>query len=257
MTDVQDESDLQVLPYCGWPVSRGTSVSLIDLREAFEHTLPMDALFGVGRGLPVDRVGIHRFLEANAKGICGHVLEVQDAMYTEFFGGDGVTKSTIVDIDPKNQHATLIGDILKPDWLEPEAYDSIIFLQWLQTLPPMKTPDAIRNLWRALRPGGEILMSISSVGRVDPGNPDYWRLNPIGLQHVLEHSLPSDARIHVEGWGNDFGATTFLRGLAVEDLVDYFAASGEEKPVRHTLNKLNSYDFAHPVLALARIRKSR
>jgi hypothetical protein len=75
---------------------------------------PLSDHYGFDRGTPVDRRYIDVFLRAHRAAIHGSVLEVADNAYTTRFGGDRVSRSTVVDIDTANQRATLIADLEVP-----------------------------------------------------------------------------------------------------------------------------------------------
>ena len=75
-----------------------------DLRR----TRPVDPYFGWERGQPIDRYYIERFLTARAADVRGRVLEVGDASYTERFGGDRVTGSDVLHVDPDAPQATIV-----------------------------------------------------------------------------------------------------------------------------------------------------
>src|ERR1044071_3976677 len=67
--------------------------------------------WGFERGTPVDRDYIEDFLRERASDIAGHVLEVKDAAYTRQFGGERVTESAVLDVDPQNPDATIVTDL--------------------------------------------------------------------------------------------------------------------------------------------------
>src|SRR5215831_16039094 len=48
------------------------------------------------RGISIDRYYVHRFLEKHVSDIRGHVLEVAEDLYTRRYGGDRVTRSTVL-----------------------------------------------------------------------------------------------------------------------------------------------------------------
>src|SRR3954463_754135 len=60
-----------------------------DLRR----TRPIAGDFGYGRGGPVARSYIERFLERNRADITGRCLEVGDASYIRQYGGAGVNRA--------------------------------------------------------------------------------------------------------------------------------------------------------------------
>ena len=66
------------------------------------HVDPVSRVFGLDRGLPVDRWYIERFLEHHADDIRGVVLEFGDDRYTRRFGRP--TQSDVLNVDPDLSH---------------------------------------------------------------------------------------------------------------------------------------------------------
>src|SRR4051794_25676805 len=79
-------------------------------RPSLEGLEPLSRTFGFDRGRPIDRFYIERFLEAHRGDVCGHVLEIAEPTYTQWFGS-GVTRSDVLHAAPGNPQATLVGDL--------------------------------------------------------------------------------------------------------------------------------------------------
>jgi SAM-dependent methyltransferase len=183
--------------------------------------LPLEPLsdhYGFDRGTPLDRRYIEAFLHERRGAIRGSVLEVQDNAYTARFGADGVSESTVVDIDRSNQRATLITDLEQPDTLSAASYDCIILTQTLHLL--RRPGRCLENCCRALRPAGVLLATAPSVSRVSPTYPDadFWRFTPAGIEELFTRHWEGDFTAHA--LGNLRSCVGFLLGEAVEDLAD-------------------------------------
>lgn len=200
---------------------------------------PFSTDFARDRGTPVDRIYIERFLEGNRAHVFGDVLEVQEPGYTRRYGGIRVRREHVVDIDPRNPRATVVADLSAGASLPAAAYDCAIVTETLQLLPDEHA--ALRNLYRALRPGGTLLLTVPCLSRQDPGavDSDRWRMLPLGLGERLARACP-DGEIHVEGHGNLVSAVAFLAGLAAEEL---------------RAAELDTEDPAFPIVACARVTK--
>ncbi|HEX2045481.1 MAG TPA: methyltransferase domain-containing protein [Gaiellaceae bacterium] len=200
---------------------------------------PFSDRYGFDRGLPVDRFYIEGFLARHSGDVRGRVLEVKDAAYTRRFGGDAVTASEVLDIDPANVEATLVADLCEPDSLPAGAFDCFLLTQTLQLLPDVER--GLGNAWRGLSPGGVLLLTVPTVARVDRhlSEIDFWRFTPRGLREALDRSCPG-AEAVVEGFGNLVAAIAFLAGLAAREL---------------RAEELAHADPYFPVLAAARVRK--
>ncbi len=173
---------------------------------------PFSDRYGYDRGTPVDRYYIERFLSEHAGRIRGDVLEVKDAHYTRRFG-DGA-RPHVVDLDSGNPAADLHADLNVPGSLPAERFDCVILTQVLQFLSP---ETALANLWASIAPGGALLLTVPSLGRLDPHGhaTDRWRWTPNGLAELLRRvGIPAS----VSGYGNVLGCVCALWGLSVEEL---------------------------------------
>lgn len=174
-------------------------------------TRPLSA-WGSGRGTPIDRWYIERFLESNSSAIHGHVLEVKEDLYGSRFGARQVD---VLDIDAANSRATIVGDMCDPATLPLARFDAAVITQTLQLVPDPKR--AVRNVVAGIRRPGCLLLTVPCMSRL-AGSADRWRWTPAGLRSLLDEACPEDAKIDVEGVGNGLAARGFLFGLAAEDL---------------------------------------
>jgi SAM-dependent methyltransferase len=199
---------------------------------------PFSDRYGTDRGTPVDRALLARFFAAHAPDITGRVLEVRDPGYTRRYGA-GITDVDIVDIDPTNPRVTVLADLAEPGSLPAGSWDCIVVPQTVQLVADMRS--AVANLWRALAPGGVLLVTVPCVARCDPTRPeiDRWRVLPAGLELLLRDGCPG-ADVTVTLYGNLVTTMAFLLGLAAEEL-----DAGE----------LDRVDASHPVLACGRARR--
>src|SRR3954447_11213949 len=108
---------------------------------------PFSRNYGFERGTPIDRVWINRHVAAHAELIHGDVLEVQDSQLTDRFGGSAVRTATVLDIDPDNRAATIVGDLSLPDTLPEAAFDCVLLIQTLQYVSDVDS--ALRTAWKS------------------------------------------------------------------------------------------------------------
>jgi SAM-dependent methyltransferase len=196
-----------------WP--RTGTVKFADLRRV----TPISPIFGMDRGMPIDRHYIEAFLAAHASDIRGRALELGDATYIKRFG-TGVEKIDVLHVVAGNPEATIIADLTDAGHIPSDAFDCIIFTQALQMIYDMKA--AMRTLYRILKPGGVILMTTHGtskiarrLGRDDWG--EYWRLTAQGVEALVKDVAPT-AELTLKSYGNVLSAAAFLYGLAAEDL---------------------------------------
>lgn len=181
---------------------------------------PLSPYYGAERGDIIDRYFIEDFVARSQDRIRGRCLELLDDSYTVRFGGDRVTTSDVLDIDPANPHATIVGDLQALDAVSDDSFDCVILTQTLQLLPePAK---GVAELHRILAPGGTALITVPVLARMGLafngiGDEDYWRFTPSGVQFLLEPHF-SSGDLEVLGRGNVRTAVAFLAGLARQDL---------------------------------------
>jgi hypothetical protein len=179
--------------------------------------------WGFARGLPVDRWYIEGYLRDHAERVSGHVLEVKEDYYASRFGASSVD---VLDIDPTNDKASIVGDLCDPRTLAGVAADAVILTQTLQYVPDPHA--ALQHLFGCLGPGGTMLVTVPCLQRVD-GEGDLWRWTRSGLERQLSAALGSTpAELEVVGLGNGLAARASLFGLAADDLDP--AALGELDP---------------------------
>jgi SAM-dependent methyltransferase len=182
---------------------------------------PLSRYYGAERGSIIDRYFIEDFLADSRDHIHGRCMELLDDAYTRRFGGDRVTTSDVLDIDPANPLATIVGDLQALDAVTDDTFDCVILTQTLQLLPePAK---GVAELHRILAPGGTALVTVPAMARVSGltrngiGDHDYWRFTPAGLRILLERHFSSDD-LDVAGRGNVRTGLAFWAGLARQDL---------------------------------------
>jgi SAM-dependent methyltransferase len=197
-----------------WP--RACAVDMGQLRRL----KPISPIFGIDRGLAVDRHYIETFLQQNSDGIRGRVLEMGDATYINKFGGNRVTQIDVLHAAEGNPEATIVADLTNAEHLESNQFDCIIFTQSLQMIYDFRA--ALRTLHRILRPGGVLLLTTHGIskiarrlGRDDWG--EYWRFTTQSAEAVFAETFP-DSEVEVRPWGNVLTATAYLYGLAAEEL---------------------------------------
>lgn len=180
---------------------------------------PVSRVFGLDRGVPIDRYYIEDFLSRNRADIKGCVLEIGDSTYTRKFGGLGVERSQVLHAVAGNREATLIGDLGTGQGIPSNAFDCMILTQTLQFVYEMR--GAVATVSQALKPGGIVIATVPGISQISRFDMDrwgeFWRFTSRSIRMLFEEQFPRDA-ITVETHGNVLAATAFLRGLALEEL---------------------------------------
>jgi SAM-dependent methyltransferase len=184
---------------------------------SFRRLTPISRNFGFERGQPIDRYYIERFLADHSPDIHGDVLEIKDSTYTRLYGADRVASVTVLDIDPSNREATMVGDLTKSDDLPRSTFDCIVLTQTLQLL--FDLPSAVTNLFQSLKPGGVLLATVPGISRIGSKESDCWCwfFTANSVRRLFEREFPSES-LKVLTCGNVLAAVSFLHGLAVQEL---------------------------------------
>ncbi len=167
-------------------------------------------------------------------------MEIADDAYSSRFGGSRITRQDILHLKAGNSKATLVGDLTQPGVLPEDAFDCIVMTQTLHLI--FDLPQAAGQLHSALRRGGVLLLTvpgISAIERGEWGENWCWSLSPVSVTRLFEPWFGNNA-MTVEAYGNVFSATTFLQGLALEEIEQ---------------SKLDTYDPAYPVIVALRAIK--
>jgi len=87
------------------------------------------------------------------------------------------------DINPKSD-CTYIGDLCElNDFIDDDAYDYLVCAEVLEhTLKPWT---AVDEIWRILKPGGFLFLSVPFNFRIHGPIPDCWRFTEWGLRALL------------------------------------------------------------------------
>ena len=183
-----------------------------------KRAVPLSTYYGFDRGTPVDRYYIERFLAANREAIRGQCLEIKDAGYTRRFGGDRVSVSDVLDIDPSAPEATLHGDLRRLDGVADDRYDCIILTQVLQYVDDCQA--ALGECRRILKPGGTLLATVPTLSRIglQAGvDGDFWRFTGAGASRLFSCVFDAD-NVEAQAHGNVLTGLAFWVGMAIEEV---------------------------------------
>ncbi|MBF0168528.1 MAG: polysaccharide deacetylase family protein [Alphaproteobacteria bacterium] len=180
--------------------------------------VPANRVFGLDRGMPIDRWYIERFLSANASDIVGDVLEIGDPTYTKQFGHEETVRSKVLTAS-KEMPADYRGDIADPATLPDGSFDCLIMVQTLQFIYDIRK--ALTEVRRSLKPGGILLATFPGITQISRYDMDrwgeFWRLTSKSAGRLFADVFQGD-HIEVSTFGNAAATTAFLNGLSVEEL---------------------------------------
>lgn len=206
-----------------------------------KNNTPISNVYGLDRGIPIDRYYIEKFLEENKIYINGKCLEVLNNQYTIKYG-ENIIISDIIDIDKNNKKATIYGDLRKMEMIKNDYYDCIILTQVFQFIDDLDS--AIKECHRILKPGGTILATMPSVSRIDcvsGVDGDYWRFTKSSIKYLFE-KIFKEKELKIETVGNVKICSNFLIGISQEEI---------------SKKQLNYNDINFPLLVTLRATKNK
>lgn len=181
---------------------------------------PVSPIFGLERGMAIDRYYIEKFLLKNALLIKGRILEIGDSEYSKKFAGGTVESFEVLHAVPGNKAATIIGDLTETATLPGNSVDCFICTQTFNFI--YEVQKAIAGAHHLLKPGGVLLATVSGISQISRYDMDrwgdYWRFTTASAQKLFAPVFGEG--LEIESYGNVLAATAFLQGIAVEDLPD-------------------------------------
>ena len=179
---------------------------------------PKSRKFGFDRGTPIDRYYIEKFLKAENGHIKGRLLEVANSHYSQLFGGPNVESYEILNSTP-DKAATIIGDLTDLSTLPEGQIDCFICTQTFNFIFDVK--NAIEGACHLLKANGILLATvggISPISRYDMDRwGDYWRFTSLSIKRLFEEVFKPE-NIEIKTYGNVLSSSSFLYGLAAEEL---------------------------------------
>jgi SAM-dependent methyltransferase len=182
----------------------------------FGSAWPACADFGYSRGLPIDRYYVEAFLAKRSADIQGRALEIGDASYCRRFGK--VAHQDVLHVNASASEATITGDLSQTGVLPLGVFDCMIVTQTLHLIYDVRA--AIREMYKALKPGGVLLLTSPGISRIDRGDWKdtwYWSLTEASIRRLFSEVF-GEENCEVGLHGNVYAATCFLQGLALEEV---------------------------------------
>ena len=181
---------------------------------------PLDDAYGMGRGTPVDRYYIEKFLDLHREQIRGRVMEIGDRIYTEKFGGERVTESVILHVEREEPKIGQIkGDLSTGEGLTEESVDCLICTQTLPFIYDVRS--AADHIVRILKRGGTALLTVAGLSQIIQYEKmhygHFWSFTEQSLRRLFEENAEVDC-VDVVTYGNVKTSTAFLYGISYEEL---------------------------------------
>lgn len=179
---------------------------------------PASQIFGLDRGIPIDRYYIEDFLNIHSDDIKGRALEIAESTYSRKFGKNA-REFYVLHFDKSNTDATIVGDLSKPETLPENYCDTFICTQTLNFIYNVK--EAILGCHKLLTKNGIFLGTVAGISQISRYDMerwgDYWRFTDLSVKKMFEEIF-GVGNVEVKIYGNAMSATAFIQGLSVEDI---------------------------------------
>jgi len=179
---------------------------------------PVSEVFGLDRGVPIDRIYIEHFLYQNSEEIKGVVCEIAENKYSKKFGSH-VDKFEVLHVDKHNKLTTIVGDLTKVDLLPQNKIDCFIVTQTLNFIYDFKL--AIKGIYSMLKDDGVALVTVAAISQISRYDMDrwgdYWRFTDLSMKKAFAEVF-GEENVEVVTYGNVLATTAFLQGISAEEL---------------------------------------
>lgn len=119
-----------------------------------------------------------------------------DMPFRSLVGGQ-LTGYDSLDLFPRNASVTYVGDIQNMTMIPDETYDTALCVEVLEHVPdPFR---AAREIYRILKSGGILVMSVPHLSRLHDEPHDYYRYTRHGVRHLLEQAGFEVAQLEKRG----------------------------------------------------------
>lgn len=190
------------------------------------------------RGKPVHRYYLEKYLGELSMDVRGRCLEFYADSYTTLFGGERVTKLDILNLETDIPDTTIVADLTKRNSIPGDTFDCIICTYVLHII--YEKEKAVAELFRILKPGGVLFVSVPSITIHYQQFPELWRFTVDGLHAMLSENFGAP-NVTARGYGNSLTAAGEIRGLAVGDFTE---------------SELAYHDPRYPLIVCARAVKA-
>jgi len=173
---------------------------------------PLCPAFGSGRGTPIDRWYLDRFVEDVRNTITGEVLAIGGARSDRLhFGLRSASAFRILDVVERTG-VDIVGDVHDRSLVDAASLDSTLLFNVLEhCLDPRAVVANVRH-W--LRPGGRCFVMVPNAQRLHAAPVDLWRFSAAGLAELFQ----GWAAVDVRSYGNLTTVLASHLGIAAEEL---------------------------------------
>lgn len=194
------------------------SVGAIDFGD-LKRKLPFCPQFGHFRGTPIDRYYLDKFVAEIRSEVKATTLEIGGSKRNrELYKFTNATSYLAMDL--AGSELDITGDAHDPEVIEEGSLDTIVLFNVLEHCE--RPWIVVDNLYRWLKPQGQVFCMVPNAQRVHRVPQDYWRIFPDALNSLFAR-FPR-RKLYV--YGNPLTTLAAYYGIAAEELspeeLDYY-----------------------------------
>jgi SAM-dependent methyltransferase len=193
-------------------------IGAIDFGD-FKRQQPFCPQFGNLRGSPVDRYYLEKFIEEIRSEVKGITLEIggNEANQEQYKFSNAKFYLTM---DLQGEDLDIVGDAHDPQAVDEASLDTVVLFNVLEHCErPWQVVD---NIYRWLKPDGQVFCMVPNAQRVHRVPQDYWRIFPDALNSLFGR-FPR-RKLYV--YGNPLTTLAAYYGIAAEEFsreeLDYY-----------------------------------
>ncbi len=124
-------------------------------------------------------------------------------------------QSDVLSLLPDNPKASIVGDLATGETIPGAAFDCAIVTQVLHLIHDPR--EAVQTIQRILKPGGVALVTVPGISQVEWSESWHWSFTLLSARQMFSEVF-GEANVRARAYGNVLAATSFLWGIAVEEL---------------------------------------
>jgi SAM-dependent methyltransferase len=183
----------------------------------FKRAEPFCPQFGNLRGTAIDRYYLNKFVAEIRSEVKGATLEIGGSKSNrEFYKFTNTTSYLTMDLEA----ADIVGDAHNPNAVDEASLDSIVLFNVLEHCE--RPWIVVDNLYRWLKPHGQVFCLVPNAQRLHRTPMDYWRIFPDALNSIFARFPQRKLYIY----GNPLTTLAAYYGIASDELskedLDYY-----------------------------------
>jgi SAM-dependent methyltransferase len=153
-------------------------ISFLRSRDWF----PIRGNMGNGIGKSMSRYYVEEFIQSNRNEISGDIIEIGRNIYRSVIPQENINTYRCLDLE-EFPDVDIVADIQHMPQVQDKSFDTIICTQVLEHVPNPFL--AINEIYRVLKPGGTLFLTVPFLNNLHMEPHDYWRFTEYSICVLL------------------------------------------------------------------------